>query len=300
MAEHQGIFTSDRMAAYLAHEPAFTVDSLGDGLWTASDGKYRSIFAEGKDSVVAFDTFGTPGRARAYGKAIADTIAGKPIGTIIYSHDHIDHAGYAADLAPDANIVADKLTAQVINLRKADGQLAPTQIISGERNSVDFDGVAFEFVNPGPTHGSGNLAAYFPDRKLLFQVDTVLPNARYGLLPDYHLWNFVAYMRGMLDLGFETFVPGRYEVTDRQRFELGCDYIEAIQETTQHAFIEMVPVWLLDQIGAYTRGKLGERFGKLDGFEEHCGQSAFRIVHHYLMGGWGLEDTPEGLVSLAD
>jgi len=21
---------------------------------------------------------------------------------------------------------------------------------------------------------------------------------------------------------------------------------------------------------------------------------AIRIVHHYLMGGWGLEDTPEG------
>ena len=61
MAEHHGIFTSDRMADYLAHEPEINVDPLGDGLWTASDGKHRSIFAEGKDSVVAFDTFGTPG-----------------------------------------------------------------------------------------------------------------------------------------------------------------------------------------------------------------------------------------------
>jgi hypothetical protein len=27
---------------------------------------------------------------------------------------------------------------------------------------------------------------------------------------------------------------------------------------------------------------------------------AIRIVHHYLMGGWGLEDTPEPRVLMAD
>ena len=46
--------------------------------------------------------------------------------------------------------------------------------------------------------------------------------------------------------------------------------------------------------------QLGEQFGDLDGFEDHVGQMAIRIVHHYLMGGWGLEDTPEPGVLLAD
>ncbi len=44
----------------------------------------------------------------------------------------------------------------------------------------------------------------------------------------------------------------------------------------------------------------GERFGDMEGFENHIGQMAIRIVHHYLMGGWGLEDTPEPAVLLAD
>jgi hypothetical protein len=50
----------------------------------------------------------------------------------------------------------------------------------------------------------------------------------------------------------------------------------------------------------YCIGQLGERFGDLEGFEGHIGQMAIRIVHHYLMGGWGLEDTPEPRVLMED
>jgi hypothetical protein len=50
----------------------------------------------------------------------------------------------------------------------------------------------------------------------------------------------------------------------------------------------------------YCIGQLAERFGDLEGFEGHVGQMAIRIVHHYLMGGWGLEDTPEPRLLMAD
>ena len=50
----------------------------------------------------------------------------------------------------------------------------------------------------------------------------------------------------------------------------------------------------------FVGGALSERFGDLEGFDGHIGQMAIRIVHHYLMGGWGLEDTPSGGVLLAD
>ena len=92
-------------------------------------------------------------------------------------------------------------------------------------------------------------------------------------------------MRELAELDFDTFVPGRYQVGDRKQFQRGADYIEAIQESTQQAFIEMVPVWILPAITEYVKAKLGDRFGDLDGFEQHVGLSAFRIAHHYLMGG---------------
>jgi glyoxylase-like metal-dependent hydrolase (beta-lactamase superfamily II) len=299
MSEHQGIFTSAAVQDYLSAEATVSSEQLSDRLWTVSDGKYRSLFVEAESSVVAFDTFGTPARARAYATEISRRIPGKPVSTIIYTHDHLDHAGFAADLAPDARIVADEMAAKVVALRNADGQLAVTDALSGRQHEVNFDGAEFVLLNRGPVHGTGHLSAYFEPEKLFFSSDTILPNARYGLMPDYHIANFVRIMRSFLDLEFERFIPGRYEVSDRGRFQEGCDYIEAMQTACQQAFISFTPIWVHDAMAAYVQNELGERFGHLDGFEEHSGQTAIRIVHHYLMGGWGLEDTPEPGILLA-
>jgi len=268
MTENRGKFTMEAAQAYLAHEPEMQVDALSERLFTASDGHCRTIFAAGDSGVIAFDTFGTPGRARSYRRAIEATLPGKPVSTIIYSHDHLDHAGFAADLAPAAEIVADEICAKVVKCRGAEGQLQPTRVLSGARNELSIDGVDLVLLNPGPTHGSGNVAAYFADEGVLFSSDTILANARYGFMPDYHFANFTRFMRGFLDLDWDRFVPGRFGMTDRAGFERGCDFIDA--------------------------------FGDLEGFDGHIGQMAIRIVHHYLMGGWGLEDTPEPAVLLAD
>jgi glyoxylase-like metal-dependent hydrolase (beta-lactamase superfamily II) len=294
-----GIFTSDKLLDYLAAEPDMQTEKLSERLWTVSDGLCRTIFLECDNSVVAFDTFGTPGRARAYRAAIERAVPGKPVKTVVYSHDHLDHAGFGADFAPDAEIVADEMTAKVIDLRKADGQLPVTKQLSGRENPMNIDGADFLLINPGPTHGTGNLSAYFAEEKILFSSDTILPDARYGFMPDYHLTNFVRFMRELADLDFRIFVPGRHQVADREQFIKGCDYIEALSLACQQAFVEMVPIWVHDAMAEYCSAKLRNRFGDLDGFDQHIGQTAIRIVHHYLMGGWGLEDTPEPGILLA-
>jgi glyoxylase-like metal-dependent hydrolase (beta-lactamase superfamily II) len=294
-----GIFTSDKLLDYLAAEPDMQTEKLSERLWTVSDGLCRTIFLECDNSVVAFDTFGTPGRARAYRTAIERAVPGKPVKTVVYSHDHLDHAGFGADFAPDAEIVADEMTAKVIDLRKADGQLPVTKQLSGRENPMNIDGADFLLINPGPTHGTGNLSAYFAEEKILFSSDTILPDARYGFMPDYHLTNFVRFMRELADLDFRIFVPGRHQVANREQFIKGCDYIEALSLACQQAFVEMVPIWVHDAMAEYCSAKLRNRFGDLDGFDQHIGQTAIRIVHHYLMGGWGLEDTPEPGILLA-
>ncbi len=300
MSENRGKFTRDAAQAYLAHEPEMQVEKISDSIWTISDGTCRTIFIEGQTGVIAFDTFGTPGRARAYKKAVAESIPDKAIKNIIYSHDHLDHCGFGADLSPDAEIIADEICAKVIKLRQAEGQSQVTKVLSGPRNEISIDGCEFTLLNPGPTHGSGNISAWFAEDKILFSSDTVLANAKYGFVPDYHLCNFVKFMRGFLDLEWDVFVPGRYGLTDRAGFEKGCNYIEAVQIESQNAFAEFVPIWAFEPMKGYVINKLGERFGDLEGFEDHVGQTALRIVHHYLMGGWGLEDTPEPSVLLAD
>lgn len=300
MSENKGIFTLEEAETYLSAEPEITAEQLADRLWTATDGVYRTLFIEADNSVIAFDTFGTPGRARAYAKAVSQCLPDKSVSTVIYTHDHLDHAGFAEDFAPEAEIIADEMCAKVIKLREAQGQRLPTRILTGKENHMSLDGVELHLLNPGPTHGSGHLSAWFPDERLLYSSDTILPNARYGLLPDYHLCNFVRFMREFLELDWETFVPGRYEVSDRATFEKGCNYIEAIQEASQQAFVDFVPIWEMPAMRDYVAGKIQDQFGDLDGFMEHVGLTSIRIVHQYLMGGWSLEDTPEARVLLAD
>lgn len=300
MSENRGLFTTDKAEAYLALEPELSVDKLSERLWTVSDGVCRTIFLEGDEGVVAFDTFGSPGRARAYARAVEKAVPGKAIRAVIYSHDHLDHAGFAADLAPEAEIIADELCAKVVKLRQAEGQRQVTRVVSGPENRIAVEGLELVLLNPGPTHGSGNLAAWFEPEKILFSSDTIFANARYGLLPDIHLRNFVRFMRGFLELDWSVFVPGRYELTDREGFAKGCDYIEAVQEACQQAFVEFVPIWAYEPMQGYVANKLKDRFGDLDGFDEHVGLTAIRIVHHYLMGGWSLEDAPAPGCLLAD
>jgi glyoxylase-like metal-dependent hydrolase (beta-lactamase superfamily II) len=299
MSENSGKFTYDTAQTYLSAEPDMEITQLSDRLWTITDGNCRTLFIEGNNSVIAFDTFGTPGRARVYRSAIETAISDKPIKTIIYTHDHLDHAGFAADLAPDAEIIADEICAKVIKLRQSEGQLQSTRVLTGHENKMDIDGVKFTLLNPGPTHGSGNTSAWFMEEKLLFSSDTILANAKYGFMPDYHIFNFVKFMRSFLELEWDTFVPGRFELTDRAGFEKGCDYIEVLQIECQNAFAGFVPIWVYDAMHGYVSSKLAEKFGDLDGFDEHIGMTAIRVVHHYLMGGWGMEDTPEAKVMLA-
>ena len=297
--EHRGIFSIDSELSFLGQEPELDVASLGAGLWTVSDGRYRTVFAEGASGVVAWDTFRSPGRARAYAAAIKRTVPAKLIRTVVISNDHLDRSGFGADLAPEADILAHEWADAVIRERGADGQLPATRTLRGGRHALELDGVCVELIYPGPTSATGNLAAYFPEQKVLYFPETVLPNARYSMLPDYHIRNFSRSIRSLLSLEFETFVPGRYAVMDRRGFQRGCDYFDAVHEAAQDAFADSVAVWLFDATEAYVKGRLHAEWGQLDGFDEHVGIMAFRIAHHYLMGGWSLEDSDRAELNLA-
>lgn len=291
--ENSGLFTLASAQEYLSTEPELTVTSLGGPLYSVTDGVIRTMFAVGDSGVVACDTFGTPGAARAYARAIASVAPDLPITTVIYSHDHLDHAGFAADLAPQAEIIADELCAKVIKARGAQGQQLPSRVLSGTHHDLRIEGIAVTLLNPGPSHGSGHLSVLFPEQGVMYSPDTVLANARYGFMPDYHFGNFLPSMRALLQHDWQVFVPGRYGLADREGFERGLAFIEAMMDACQQAFVNFVPIWMYEPMRDYCSAQLRDRFGDLEGFEDHVGQMAIRIVHHYLMGGWGLEDNPE-------
>jgi hypothetical protein len=270
--------------AFLYEEPELEVRELAAGLWTVGDGRYHTVFAEGDGGVIAWDTLQTPGRARAYRRAV-----GRPISTVVYSNDHLDRSGWCSELAPEAERVAHEWCAKVVALRGADGQLPVTRAFTGSERL----GPA-RLIFPGVTSASGNIATHFPEHGVLYAPDTVLPNARYSMLPDWHIRNFSESLRSLLELDFDTVVPGRYETMTRAEFERGIDFLDAVHDAAQRAFAESVAVWMFDAMEGYVKEHLASEWSDLDGFDDHVGIMAFRFAHHYLTGGWSTEDTAAG------
>ena len=287
--DHCGIFTIPGPLAIQSAWRDISFEPVRDRIWTASEGIYRTIFLEGDTGVIAFDTFSTPGGARAYQGAIQRVFPHKPVHTIVYSHEHLDHTGYAADLAPEADIIAHDLCDQVIRARESDGQLPATEVWSGERKEYQIDGLRFELLYPGPTHGDGNIAAYFPDSKVLFMVDTVIPGVGYTFFPDWHLAPYVPTMRRLESLDWDMFVPGHFWITDRAGFAGGLEYYEQMAELAQQAIVDGLDPNDYAAAIRYSNEKLKPQYGTLFRYDEYFAMNLIRYMQHYLTGGWGIE-----------
>ncbi|MGH8245215.1 MAG: MBL fold metallo-hydrolase [Gammaproteobacteria bacterium] len=287
--DHRGIFTVPGPLPIQSAWRDISYQPVRGRIWSASEGIYRTIFLEGKSGTIAFDTLTTPGTARAYSAAIQRCLPKKPIHTIVYSHDHLDHTGYADDLAPAAEILAHDLCNRVIQARQSDGQRPATEVWEGERREFEIDGLRFELLYPGPTHGDGNVAAYFPQDRLLFMVDTIIPGVGYTFFPDWHFTPYVPVMKRFLSLDWDIFVPGHFWITDRQGFMDNLNYYDRMAEFAQQAIIDGVDPHDWAGITKYTDEKLYPLFGRLFRYHEYCAMNLSRYMQQYLTGGWGIE-----------
>ena len=288
-AEHCGIFTIGGELAIQGAYRDICYQPVRDNIWTASEGIYRTIFLEGNTGCIAFDTFGTPGTARAYQQAIGRVFPKKPVHTIVYSHEHLDHCGYAADLAPEAKIIAHDYANQVIVGRQSSGQLAAHEIFANERTSYEIDGCYFELIYPGHTHGDGNIAAWFPQSKTVFMVDTVADGVGYTTLMDWHLTHYVPVMKRFLSLDWDLWVPGHFWPITRPRFIQILDYWERMFDFGQQAIIDGVDPHNWEGLNKYTDEKLGPLYGDEFRYHEYGAMNLYRYMQEYLTGGWGIE-----------
>jgi hypothetical protein len=260
------------------------VATVADRVWTAEAGDYRTIFASSGDEVVAVNGFGTEALGAAFAEAIQETVPAASIAAVVASIDHRDHSARASALAGSGELVAHELCARVLEHR---GQ--QPRRLDGD-TELELGGVRLALLYRGPSQGTGNLAIHLPDQRLLFLVGP-RADARYGLFPDMHFRHLARVWRELAELEVDVVVPGRGPITDVDGLRRAADYVDALAEASQRAFADGLPIWVIEAMEPYVREKLQERFGDLDGFERHVGIGSIRLVHYYLMGGWGLEDT---------
>lgn len=265
---------------------------LADGVFTLAADDHRALFVVSGEGVVAINSFGTDGGAQAYAEAIREVAGGSPVAAVIATIDHLDHSGKTALLAPEGGVMAHELCARVIERRRAPDQRPADRVVSGHGEELELGGIGVRLIYRGPTQGTGNLAVHLPERRILF-IAGPRSDARYGLLPDFHLRHVTRIWRELAELDVDVVVPARGALMTPAELIRAADYIDAVKQASQEAFAEGVPIWVIDAMQPFVAEHLRDRFGDLDGFERHIGITSIRVVHHYLMGGWGMEDTAE-------
>jgi glyoxylase-like metal-dependent hydrolase (beta-lactamase superfamily II) len=270
-------------------------EEVADGVFTLAAGDRRALFVTSGDRVVALNSFGSIDAATAYHQAIQEVSGGPGPDVVIATIDHLDHSGRTHELGA-GELLAHELCATVMRRRGAPGQRPADRIVRGEGEELELGGIRFQLIYRGPTQGTGNLAVYLPERRVLF-IAGPRADARYGLLPDFHLRHVTRIWRELAELDPGVVVPARGAVMRTADLIRAADYIDAVKRASQEAFAEGVPIWVIQAMEPFVSERLRERFADLEGFERHIGITSIRVVHHYLMGGWGMEDTaqPEAL-----
>jgi glyoxylase-like metal-dependent hydrolase (beta-lactamase superfamily II) len=177
-----------------ADDGSWRVEGLGKGvyLFRWSEGAYVSVFVVGDRGVLATDPINRRA-AVAYREAIA-RITPLPITQILYSHDHRDHIVGADVLAPNAEIIAHRLTRSRIRYRHDTDIPIPTRLVEdGDVLRVGSHVITVHYY--GPNHSESNLGlTYDTDYGVMLQfVDTLeIGIVPYRTLPDTQIRGYLA------------------------------------------------------------------------------------------------------------
>jgi len=170
--------------------PVVTLVELAPYVWRAEGGSHHSLVVEQPDRLVVIEA---PQNARR-SQAVLDTLRArfptKPVGMIVNTHHHWDHAGgLRAGLAAGIPVVTHPQNAAFVRgIGATKKTVTPDALSRGQRQAPAVRTVDDSLViGTGdsrvvlyrlPTaHVQGMLAAYVPSAKILFNSDVLTPGA---------------------------------------------------------------------------------------------------------------------------
>ena len=156
----------------------YRTESFGGGVYMVTDGIYQAMLVSTSAGLILVDA--PPSIGANLLKAANDIAPGAKIQTLIYSHAHIDHIGYAGEIVksnPSLTIVAHDETSKL--LVRAQDPARPVPTVTFSTQDQDFPVVlgdqTLQLQYPGPNHEPGNIGIYHAGQKVLMLVDVVFP-----------------------------------------------------------------------------------------------------------------------------
>jgi glyoxylase-like metal-dependent hydrolase (beta-lactamase superfamily II) len=165
-----------------------TLVELAPGVWRAEGGSHHSLVVEQPDQLVVVEAPQSTARMRAVLDTLRSRFPAKPVGIVVNTHHHWDHAGgLRAVMAAGLPILTHRQNVEFVrgigNARKT---VAPDALSRPMRAGLTVRAVddtvtigsgdsRVVVVRLPTTHVAGMLAAYVPAARLLFQSDVLTP-----------------------------------------------------------------------------------------------------------------------------
>lgn len=173
------------------------VDKAAEGVWFIGGGSHNSVAIEMKDHLVLVETPLGDLRSGPVIEAVQKLVPGKPLRTVVNSHQHFDHSGgLRTAIAAGATIVTQEANKayydKVFNVRNS---IAPDlmaksgkkpKIVGFKDKHVLTDGsrrIELHRITGGP-HNESFVMAYLPAEKILIEADAFTPGAANAAPPS--------------------------------------------------------------------------------------------------------------------
>lgn len=167
--------------------PVVNLVELAPGVWRAEGGSHHSLVVDQGARLVVVEAPQTTARTQAVLDTLRARFAAKPVGTVVNTHHHWDHAGgLRAALAAGVPVVTHARNVTFVRGIGAARKTVKPDALSGRARVPAVTGVEDSLtVGTGdqrvvvyrlPTaHTEGMLAAYVPAARLLFTSDVLSP-----------------------------------------------------------------------------------------------------------------------------
>lgn len=166
--------------------PAYQTIQVAPGLYSFGAGWSFNAFLVTDDGVVVMDSFDKD-FAKASLEAIRE-VTDRPIKYLIYSHNHYDHIGGGEVFkAEGATILSHEATANWLKSHPSPDVVAPDRTWSGARSELKLGSYPINLLYFGANHGEGMTVFQFPNQKVIYTVDLVVPErVAFAYMPDFY------------------------------------------------------------------------------------------------------------------
>jgi cyclase len=200
----------------------------------------------GRDGIIVVDTLISAKEAEQFIKNIR-AVSDKPVRYVINTHYHLDHALGNSEFAKLGAVIIshenDKKNLEKngeatlknyknygLTEKDVEGtSIAYPALTFSDRMEIDLGGQKVELLFIAPSHTSGSILVYLPDKNILFAGDTLFTNY-HPFMAEGDLSGWYKTLDYILKMDVDTIIPGHGPLSTKKDVEDMKEYLAAFDK----------------------------------------------------------------------